>query len=274
MDTIKHRTWALSLAIFSSVASMSALADIQPVTPEHCSQMRQQGVISDSNPVGCERLRLVTFSHHDFDGNDQRIGQVVVLDAVAKNVQIIFDILYDRGFVLSSAKLMENYAGDDAASMADNNTSAFNGRKITGGGSWSNHAYGAAIDLNPVQNPFISIGQDGRATIAPVASARLAVNRLDQRPGKALLAGKAEEVVALFADYGFINWGGYWNYPIDYQHFEVGNKTFIKLLASSPPEDAERTFDRYVKTYRRCVAGSAQQPEAVARKQCAEKVMR
>ena len=273
MDTIKHKIRALPLAIVSLFA-IPALADIQPVTPEHCALMTQQGVISDANPVACERLRVVTFRHHDFDGNDQQVGKVVVLDAVAKNVQIIFDTLYERGFVLSGARLMEAYEGSDEASMADNNTSAFNGRNITDGSSWSNHAYGAAIDLNPLQNPFISIGQDGRATIAPAASARLSVNRLDQRPNKAMLAGKAEEVVGVFADNGFINWGGYWNFPIDYQHFELGNKTFIKRLASSSPEDAERIFDRYVKTYRRCVVRNSAKPDAVARKVCAERSMK
>jgi hypothetical protein len=274
MDIIKPAIRALPLAIFGSLLAIPALADIQPVTPEHCALMAEQGVISDANPVGCERLRVVTFNHHDFDGNDQRVGKVVVLDAVAKNVQIIFDALYDRGFVISSARLMEDYAGSDDASMDDNNTSAFNGRNITGGGSWSNHAYGAAIDLNPLQNPFISIGQDGSATIAPVAAARSSVNRLDQRPNKPLLAGKAEEVVALFADNGFINWGGYWNFPIDYQHFELGNKTFIKRLASSSPEAAEQIFDSYVSTYRHCVARNSTLPEAVARKVCAERAMK
>lgn len=274
MDTIKHTVRALPLAIVGSLLALPALAEIQPVTPEHCALMGQKGVISPANPVGCERLRVVTFRHHDFNGNDQRIGKVVVLDAVANNVQIIFDTLYDRGFALSSARLMEDYEGSDDASMDDNNTSAFNGRNITGGGNWSNHAYGAAIDLNPLQNPFISIGEDGRATIAPVAAARSSVNRLDLRPNKAVLVGKAEEVVALFADNGFINWGGYWNFPIDYQHFELGNKTFIKRLASSSPEDAERIFDRYVKTYRRCVVRSSAKPDALARKICAQRAMK
>lgn len=273
MDLIKHTILALPLAVIGATVSISAHADVQRISPEHCALMVSQGVMTDSNPVSCERLRVVTFKHHDFDATDGQTGKVVVLDALAKHVQVVFDTLYERGFALAKARLIEDYSGDDDASMADNNTSAFNGRRITGGSNWSNHAYGAAIDLNPLQNPFISIGENGRATIAPVAAARFSVNRLDQRPGKAVLTGKAEEVVEIFARNGFINWGGYWNFPIDYQHFEVGNKAFIKHLVSISAPEAEQAFNRYVRNYQRCVTRRAGQPVEVARKVCAEKAM-
>lgn len=273
MNGIRQALTPLALVLGGVLTSLPVHADIFPVTDAHCALMKAQKVIGDDNPLGCERLRVVTFRHHDFDGNDQRAGKVVVLDAVAKNVQVIFDALHARGFMLKGARLMEEYAADDNAAMADNNTSAFNGRKITGGSSWSIHAYGAAIDLNPLQNPFISIDSSGSASIAPAAAARLSVNRLDYRPNKPVLNGKVEEVVGLFADNGFINWGGYWNFPVDYQHFEPGTKAFVMRLANAPAAEAQQLFERYVEDYRRCMTRQADKPQALARKLCAEDLM-
>lgn len=148
-----------------------------------------------------------------------------------------------------------------------------NGRPITGGTLWSIHAYGVALDINPLQNPYVAIDGAGGARIAPAAAGRLSLNRRDNRPGKAPLAGKVEDLVGLFADNGFVNWGGYWNYPIDYQHFEPGSRAFALKLASVSGEEAERLFENHVQRYRVCLAGRRQQPEAAARQACAEQVM-
>jgi hypothetical protein len=115
--------------------------------------------------------------------------------------------LHQRGFPLARAKPIEHYHGDDAASMQDNNTSAFNNRPIAGGGPPSLHAYGLAIDINPLQNPFVQPDQQGSARVSPPAATAY-LNRLAVRPGKPVRRGMAEDVTDLFAEYGFTVWGG------------------------------------------------------------------
>src|SRR4029077_4816088 len=97
---------------------------VSEVSPEHCSAMRLHKVLKSNPTVRCDRLRLVTFSYFGFDEQLHDDGQVIVLDAVANHVLQIFNALRDKHFPIAKAKLMENYDGDDDASMADNNTSA------------------------------------------------------------------------------------------------------------------------------------------------------
>lgn len=101
---------------------------------------------------------------------------------------------------------VEAFGADDDASMAADNTSAFNCRPITGGGGWSLHSYGVAIDINPRENPYVS----GSLVLPPEGAAYL--DRSAAVPG---LIRAGDPVVAR----GFA-WGGYWSDPIDYQHFE------------------------------------------------------
>jgi hypothetical protein len=94
--------------------------------------------------------------------------------------------------------------------MEENNTSAFNCRDIPGTGHWSLHAYGRAIDVNPLLNPEIDRGAIQPRTAAPF------LDRSRTDPGM-LHAGDA--AVRVFADHGW-RWGGDWRSPVDYQHFE------------------------------------------------------
>ncbi|MCY1398619.1 hypothetical protein D3C76_400730 [compost metagenome] len=247
--------------------SGTAQAGITPVDPALCELMKANNVISEQNPIGCDRLRVVSFAFTNFQGDTEQ-GAVTVLDAFAPSVQTLFDALHGQAFPLAKAQGLERYQGDDGASMADNNTSAFNERPITGGSRRSLHAYGAAIDLNPLQNPYIGIEPNGEAMIDPLAAAHTYVNRLQYRPDKPERFGLAEPVVDIFADNGFINWGGYFNFPIDYQHFEVGPRSFIEHLARVSPEHAATDFDGYVAFYRSCLLESAEQDPAARRADC------
>ncbi|WP_083605871.1 M15 family metallopeptidase [Alteromonas sp. W12] len=217
-----------------------------------CDYLISKKVITESNPVPCSRLSKITFSHLNERGDIANDGVLIVLDILAPKVEEVMKKLLEQKFTIFKARPIEEYNGDDMASMADNNTSAFNGRAITGGSRWSLHAYGAAIDINPVQNPFIDIDEDGTARISPEKSARYAVNRLNQRPGKASRVGMAEEVVDIFAEHGFFTWGGYWNYPVDYQHFQVGPRSFIEALVRTPPEEGEELLNKYISMYLNC----------------------
>jgi hypothetical protein len=225
---------------------------VVPISPALCNQMKLRHVLTPGAPVGCDRLRLLTFGYVAFDGQPKSDGEMVVMDAVADHVLRVFVALRARGFPIASVKLMDHFNGDDDASMAQNNTSAFNVRPVAGTGSISLHAYGVAIDLNPIQNPFIT-RPGGKLKVDPPAGADF-VSRRNLRPGM------AEPVVDLFAEHGFVEWGGYWRNPIDYQHVQVGRKLAARL-ARLPAAEARALFERFAEKSRACVAASVSRGE-------------
>jgi hypothetical protein len=160
-------------------------------------------------PVGLEDLRLITMPHHDLAG-DVRWGHLVVHRQVAADVADAFGTIHDAGFPIERMRIVDRYGGDDDRSMADNNTHAFNCRRITGGSSYSQHSYGWAIDINPVQNPYVR-----GDTVLPEAG-RAYLDRGDVRAGMIVRPGPATEA---FDALGW-TWGGDWQSLKDYQHFE------------------------------------------------------
>src|SRR5690606_31003200 len=124
-----------------------------------CASLRSTGVLHAHAPLGCARLQIGHFSCSGSVGKQHHDGQTAVMDAVAPQVAALFDQLRARGFARAGARLMQHYRGDDQASMRANNTSAFNDRAITNASAPSLHAYGLAIDINPVQNPFVEISK-------------------------------------------------------------------------------------------------------------------
>lgn len=160
-------------------------------------------------PVGLDALALVTATHRGFDGRDHWGRLVVHVDVAGEVVQALRR-LYEAGFPIARMRLVDHYGGDDGASMADNNSSAFNCRPVTGGASWSQHSYGSAVDLNPVQNPYV---RDG--TVLPAAG-RAYVDRTDVREGMIVRPGPVTDT---FAALGW-RWGGDWRSVHDPMHFE------------------------------------------------------
>jgi hypothetical protein len=171
---------------------------------------RMEGVCWQPDPrcPPFERLRVLTLSHWDFAGAVQT-GTLVVAAAVADEVVAMFAALYQLRFPIACMRPVELYGGDDDASMAANNTSAFNFRNVAGTDVLSHHAHGVAIDINPVQNPMIVKGQ----TFPPAGAAYL--DRTDLRPGMIRRPGP---VVDLFVGRGW-HWGGDWRHMKDYHHF-------------------------------------------------------
>jgi hypothetical protein len=222
---------------------------VAPISDALCRDMRSTKVLNPGAPVGCERLRLVRFSYLGFDGATHDDGELVVLDAVADHVLAIFVALRSRAFPIASARLMNHYTGNDDASMARNNTSAFNVRRVEGTHSMSLHAYGVAIDLNPIQNPYVERRPRG-IEVSPPAGAGY-VSRQNRRPGM------AEAVVDLFAHHGFAQWGGYWPRGIDYQHFQVGRR-LAGQLATLPYPKARAAFEQHVERVRSCLQAARQ----------------
>lgn len=159
-------------------------------------------------PVPLTDLSYLRVSHWDFHGH-VRSGELVVHASVAAEVVEIFRELFAARFPIERMQLIEAFDGDDDRSMAANNTSAFNCRKIAGARVLSRHAFGMAIDLNPLVNPYVR-GTDVRP---PGGRAHL-----DRRPAKGLIA-RGDAVHRAFTSRGW-TWGGTWRSVRDYQHFE------------------------------------------------------
>ena len=162
-------------------------------------------------PVGLDDLRLVRAEHWGFDGKVHQ-GVLVVHRRVAGSMLQVMRELFGLHYPVAGMRLVDDYGADDDRSMAANNTSAFNCRTVDGSTSWSEHAYGRAIDLNPIQNPYVPRSGD----VSPPAGRRFA-DRGRHDPG-VIHAG--DPVVRAFARAGW-KWGGNWTSPRDYQHFST-----------------------------------------------------
>jgi hypothetical protein len=241
-------------AIEAAPAPMTRTGAAEPISAALCDDMKRHKVLTPDAPVGCARLSLVRFSYVGFDGQIHSDGEIVVMDVAAEHVLRIFAKLQEMRFPIARAKLLNHYDGNDDASMAEDNTSAFNARKIVGGSSLSLHAYGLAIDLNPIQNPYVK-RSGPTLTFDPPAGAEYA-NRFNDRPWKTARPGLAEAVIDVFADQGFLIWGGYWGDPIDYQHFQV-TRSLAEQLARLPQAQAQAEFERFVERYRNCRSSAA-----------------
>jgi hypothetical protein len=162
-------------------------------------------------PVGLNRLRLLTVDHWGFDGAVHR-GRLIVNRDVAAGILRALRSLYRLHFPIRQMRLVDAYGADDHRSMDADNTSAFNCRFVAGTGRWSEHAYGRAIDVNPVENPYVT--ESGY--VSPPAGARFA-DRSQRAKG---LIHRGGPVVAAFAGGGW-KWGGAWAGTKDYQHFST-----------------------------------------------------
>ncbi len=171
-----------------------------------------------SYPVDCtvplDELRYVGLMYVDFNGETQK-GELICNKALAQDMVEIFYELYSNNYQLESVKLVDEYGGDDTASMLANNTSCFNYRVVEGTTRLSNHAYGRAIDINPFYNPYITYNKDGTTNVSPAGSEAYA-DRSASFPYK---IDENDLAYKLFKEHGF-KWGGDWNNSKDYQHFE------------------------------------------------------
>lgn len=157
---------------------------VAPVTAERLGPTYQAGC-----PVGPEDLRLLSVSYLGFDGKPAT-GELVVAAAISDAVVDAFRELYQAEFPIRKMITIEEYGGDDDASMAEDNTSAFNCRAVTGGAGWSAHSYGVAIDINPRENPYVR----GDVVLPPDGAGYL--DRADVRLGMIIDGGRARVHVA------------------------------------------------------------------------------
>jgi hypothetical protein len=235
-----------SIALNNSKETQSSVISIHALSLELKSEIIKAGIWKEDCPVSLDRLRLVRFHYYDFNEVRKEDGEIIVLDAVASNVGEIFQEMYEKRIPIAKARSLhrEPYRGKDEVSLADNNTACFNWREITGGGAPSLHGLGLAIDYNPWQNPYIKPTiqnegdlEKGTAIILP-AKGCLFLNRNNKRPGM------AEEVIDIFRKKGFSVWGGNWNDPIDYQHFQP-SRALAQHLISMAADHATTLFEYY-----------------------------
>ena len=160
--------------------------------------------------VSYDDLRYVRILYVDFDGAEQE-GELMVNRRVADDVIDIFYKLFQKQYPLASVRLVDDYGqpGDDGDSMRANNTSAFCYRQVTGTAHLSWHSFGAAIDINPLQNPYMNKGR-----VSP-EEAREYLDRKDKRPH---MIDHSDYCYKVFIAHGW-KWGGDWNGDKDYQHF-------------------------------------------------------
>jgi D-alanyl-D-alanine carboxypeptidase len=164
-------------------------------------------------PVALRDLRALSLSYRGFDGR-VHTGRLVVHRDVAPELVDVFRRLYDAGVPIRRMVPVDAYGGSDFRSIEADNTSAFNCRYVDGTRRWSEHAYGRAIDVNPIENPYVSGGSTSHRASRPY------LDRSRRRPGMAVEGGA---LVRAFDAVGW-QWGGRWSAAKDYQHFSASGR--------------------------------------------------
>jgi hypothetical protein len=218
-----HRACLAAAAASLAVCAPAASASNQPDGPAFRAAVRTltekerrdmtPAVWRRGCPVALSALRHVSLPFIGFDGRPRR-GALVVHHSVARDVITVFRRLHRARFPIRRMRPIQAYGGSDRRSIAADNTSAFNCRRATGSSRWSEHAYGRAIDLNPIENPYVSGGRTSHRRSVPF------LRRTPYRPGMAVEGGVA---VRAFDAVGW-GWGGRWRAVKDYQHFSASGR--------------------------------------------------
>lgn len=182
--------------------------EIGAVTAEELGPSWREGC-----PVGPEDLRRLDLTHWDERGGVAQ-GELIVHADHAEAVGGVFAALFEAGFPIHSMRPVADFGADDDASMAANNSSGFNCRSVAGTDRWSEHAFGTAIDLNPLVNPYVRGSQ-----VDPPGGAAFTDRTVDV-PGMIV---DDDLVVTAFARIGWV-WGGDWSSARDYQHFSASGR--------------------------------------------------
>jgi D-alanyl-D-alanine carboxypeptidase len=160
--------------------------------------------------LGAPALRV---PYQGFDGRPHR-GEMVVAASAVGAVRRAFAELFAQRFPIRRMRLVDDYGGSDYRSIEADNTSAFNCRRATGQSRWSQHAYGRALDINPIENPYVANGRTSHP------ASRRYLDRSRRRRGMAYAGGA---LVWAFDRVGW-SWGGRWSSPKDYQHFSANGR--------------------------------------------------
>jgi hypothetical protein len=206
----------LLASALAALAVQPFSASVAPLPTPLQSQLRAGGHWHAGCPVPLSGLRLLTVQVWGFDGAPHR-GQLIVNAKIAPQLAAVFRRLYALRFPIREMTLAGNY-GTASQRRAPDVSGSFECRQAvpspctggTGTGTWSMHAYGEAVDLNPDENPYVGCGMTRDPN-------RLSyTNRTNVRPGMVTPA-----VVQAFTDAGW-GWGGSWSGSTkDYMHFSA-----------------------------------------------------
>ncbi|MDD5936876.1 MAG: M15 family metallopeptidase [Clostridiales bacterium] len=196
----------------ANAATLSECFMIQKIPVAVYNRMENKSY-SEGCTTNLSNLRYVRVLHYGFDG-EVHIGELVVNQLIAEDIVDIFKELFDAKYPIEQMVLVDDYDADDNASMEANNTSSFNYRMVEGTTKLSNHAYGLAIDINPLYNPYVRT-IDGKENIVPENGTEYANRDVDCE----YYIKKDDIIYQAFIKRGF-TWGGDWTSSKDYQHFQ------------------------------------------------------
>ena len=180
----------------------------QPIPDGVKAKMHNNSMPSNAT-IGYDNLCYLTVYHYDFDGRIKK-GELVCNKAIAHDLLCVFRALFSREYPINSICLIDEFNASDEASMQANNTSCFNYRNVAGSKTLSRHAFGMAVDINPLENPYV------KGSFIQPRTAKDYVDRNKDFPHKIDENDFCKEV---FESFGF-RWGGNWRSAKDYQHFE------------------------------------------------------
>lgn len=183
------------------------VSEILPL-PHLMTEKMKQHTWQEDCPISLHDLRLLRILHWTENGAVQW-GEMVLTERVVNDARDVFEQLYQIQFPIHSFKAAVHYNGSDEDSMADNNSSAFNCRKVKGSTRWSEHSYGESIDINPLWNPWV------RGDSIYPKNAGNYVNRDLKVAG---MINTGDPVVDIFEQHGW-RWGSQKSGVSDYQHF-------------------------------------------------------
>jgi signal peptidase I len=189
-------------------------SNIRLIDENYSKQM--QGITYQKEcPVLLDDLRIVNVKYLGFDKNEH-FGDIVVHKDISVEVSKIFEELFAINYAIRKIFPIEKYNGDDFESIEDDNTSAFNCRHAEGSKKYSKHSYGKAIDINPLENPYVY--KDGTTSHKDSEKYLKREKNDNSFENKAILTSSSQ-VVQIFKKYGW-KWGGDWKNIKDYQHFQ------------------------------------------------------
>jgi D-alanyl-D-alanine carboxypeptidase len=204
---------ALPAVLLATIAPYQA--SVEPLPRPVQAQLKSGGFWHQGCPVGLSGLRLLTVRHWGFDGR-AHTGQLVVNATAAKPLSRAFGQLYGLRFPIRHMLLADMYGPKSGRPSNGDVTASFECRQAvpspcaggSGTGSWSMHAYGLAVDINPLENPYVGCGQSRDPAAKPY------FNRSRHRKGMV-----TRRVIGAFAAIGW-GWGGAWSGNTkDYMHF-------------------------------------------------------
>ncbi len=211
------KTLYIIIIFTSTLFADGYYSKISSINSEVKKRMIKGNSWRDGCPVTLKNLRYIQVKHWNFKG-DTSMGELIVHSDISNNVSSIFKDLYNIHYPINQMRLVSNFNGNDWQSIEADNTSALNCRNVTGNKNrWSKHAYGKAIDINPIENPYIS--RKGYISHKASEKYRKRVHKFSNGIADKALLLKRDKATKIFEKYGW-KWGGDWTRVKDYQHFE------------------------------------------------------